>query len=184
MTSRVGCSVRIAMVWRGCGVQRTTCAPGRATRGLGGAQLCDAKFNRLYANTCYINYILSYCVARRIDYNQSSSTDKALEPTVSAACFALMRLLRWAPSSSRVPSPGPGRPRCAPRSLPAPRPAASTASLTFPTPHTVPHSRLAPEGCALGERSFQHKRMVLAGRRGSGLPLSPRGRAVSTRVPA
>jgi len=173
VTSRVGCSVRIAMVWRGCGVQRTTCAPGRATRG---------GLNSAMQSS--INYILSYCVARRIDYNQSSATDKALEPTVSAACFALMRLLRWAPSSSRVPSPGPGRPRCAPRSLPAPRPAAPTASLTFPTPHTVPHSRLAPEGCALGERSFQHKRMVLAGRRGSGLPLSPRGRAVSTRVPA
>lgn len=174
------------MAWLRCTAYYMRTRPGHQ----GGAQLTQfnsamqSSSNRLYANTCYINYILSYCVARRIDYNQSSSTDKALEPTVSAACFALMRLLRWAPSSSRVPSPGPGRPRCAPRSLPAPRPAASTASLTFPTPHTVPHSRLAPEGCALGERSFQHKRMVLAGRRGSGLPLSPRGRAVSTRVPA
>ena len=126
----------------------------------------------------YIVYILSYYILRCSPHRRKQTSairKKALEHTVSAACFklfALLRLLRWAPRLGAILVPSPGRPRCAPSSLPAPRPAAPTASLTLPTPHTVPNSRLAPEGCAMGERSFQHKHMVLAGRRGSRLPLS------------
>ena len=107
---------------------------------------------------------------------QTCATEKALEHTVSAACFAL-RSDEASPLGAILVPSSPGRPRCAPSSLPAPRPAAPTASLTLPTPHTVPRSRLEPEGRAMGERSFQHKRMVLAGWRGSRLPLSPRSRA-------
>ena len=78
---------------------------------------------------------------------KSSRTNRVGRLLCSSPCSSLSCGFSVGRHPRPVPGLSPGRPRCAPSSLPAPRPAAPTASLgaslTLPTPHKVPHSRLA-----------------------------------------
>jgi hypothetical protein len=100
--------------------------PGRGASGHHRAQLCDHELVRCQSSIDYANmffgFILHYntpsvlyiiilrlnSIILRCSPHRRKQTSairkKALEHTVSAACFklfALLRLLRWAPSSSR-----------------------------------------------------------------------------------